>query len=152
MSATYKAWRNKTSTLTSVGSVGVSFLRAVDQPLNVLCHSVHRVLPPRRSSITTLRDRSLVAGSRLTSWDVTLGSNGKRSLSLSLIDRGQNCGLSSILDGCHDVEVEIVGVRIVRDELRDLNSRDEIFVRIRHEVVVFRLKTDRRGKSASLSH
>ena len=53
-------------------------------------------------------------------------------------------GVTRSLDGGHDVEVEVVGVRIVGNELGDLNSSDEIFVGIRHNVVVLRLSQSNR--------
>lgn len=42
-------------------------------------------------------------------------------------------------DRVHDMKVKIIRVRIVRDELRYLDSSDKILVRVGHEIIMSRL-------------
>lgn len=110
----------------------VALLGAVDEALDVLRHLVHRVVAPTHALVPTplllLRRSAWLVHAHGTTRTET-GATGRHA-KVWLVPRTQ---------GGHDVEVEVVRVRVVRDELRDLDARDEVLVRVRHEVVVLGL-------------
>lgn len=113
-------------------AVRVALLGAVDEALHVLRHAVHGVLAAGRAAVVVVAAGAVraLAGRRGAA-----GTRGRGQLALRSHAR--------VLDGGHDVEVEVVGVGVVGDELRDLDARDEVLVRVRHEVVVLGLRSTR---------
>ena len=119
-------------------SLLVALLGVVDQSLHVLRHLVHSVLPPRGLPLTAPSSLTAILRTSRTHRSScqlsTRQQHPRRSTSghRSLLARG--------LDRGHDVEVEIVRVRVIGDELRDLNASDEVLVRVGHEIIVLGLQ------------
>lgn len=131
----------------------VTLLGDVDQPLHVLRHLVHGILPPRglaipSSSAIPTRSHPLPALRSTTTNGRHLPIGHEHADGCT----GGHGGLvARLLDGGHDVEVKVVGIRVVGDELRDLDAGDKVLVRVGHEVIVLGLpKAEKVGSATTL--
>lgn len=94
----------------------------VDDPFNLLLHTLHRT----RTAVWSPLGKSKPNATSRTELDDSF------ILRLQTHSRSQNRTI--------DLSIKVVCVRILADELRHLNTGDEIFVGLGHEVVVPRLR------------
>lgn len=100
----------------------LTFPGIVDDPFNLLLHTLHSTRTAIRSSL----GKSKPDPTSRTEFDDSF------ILRLQTHSRSQNRTI--------DLSIKVVCVRILGDELRDLDTGDEVFVGLGHEVVVPRLR------------
>ena len=101
----------------------------IDDPLDLVLHSNQRILSSTGSSLSVLCNADTTTFAKAQDLLVFLPASESAAI-LHL----------ALLIGHERLSVEILGVRVLSDQLSNLDAGDEIFVSLRHEVVIFGLE------------
>ena len=100
------------------------FTRIADDPLDLLLHSLHRTL----SSATFHLPEAQANPTARTEFQDGFGRIDTHTI---------------VQQPTIHLRVEVIGKRILSDQLRNLDPRDEVLVRLSHQIVVSRLFVSR---------